>query len=367
MTEPTSLFLVTAPGLQNLLADEARAAGFVVTSMIPGGVSLKGGWAEAMRANLVLRGATRVLARVAEFPAAHMAELDKRARRLPWSDWLRPSVPVSVGTASHKSKLYHLGAIKSRVEGALTANGFRVESGAPVRVMVRIDADVVTVSIDTSGELLHKRGLKVEVNKAPMRETLASLFLRACGFDGSEPVVDPMCGSGTFVIEAAEVAMGLAPGRVRDFAFEQLAAFDKGAWREMKSSVAARDCALSFTGSDRDAGAVRMAAANAERAGVSEITRFHHRSISDAEPPEGPAGLVIVNPPYGARVGAAKPLYPLYASFGKVMKARFRGWRVGMVTSDAGLAKAADLDWAKPGPVVDHGGIKVRLWQAVIS
>ena len=128
--------------------------------------------------------------------------------------------------------------------------------------MVRIEDDYCTFSVDTSGEPLHRRGHKEAVGKAPMRETLAALFLRQCGYDGAEPVLDPMCGSGTFVIEAAEMAAGLAPGRTRRFAFEDLAGFDAEAWAEMKQAPS-RGTDIIFHGSDRDAGAVKSAVANA--------------------------------------------------------------------------------------------------------
>jgi putative N6-adenine-specific DNA methylase len=231
-----------------------------------------------------------------------------------------------------------------------------------VAVRARIDDDLCTISVDTSGAPLHRRGHKQEVNAAPMRETLAALFLRAAGYRGGEPVIDPMCGSGTFVIEAAEIAAGLAPGRSRSFAFERLAGFDAAAWAALREA-APQGTALRFHGSDRDAGAVAMSRANAARAGVAGIASFAQEPVSALEPPAGPAGLVIVNPPYGARLGDAAALRPLYAAFGETMRARFRGWRVAMVTTDPALARAAGLPFGAPGPVVPHGGLKVRLWQ----
>lgn len=358
------LFLIAPPGLAHLVGEEAREQGFKVTAIAPEGVTLEGDWPDAWRANLVLRGATRVLVRVAAFRAMHLAQLDKRARKLPWGDWLRPDVPVTVEATCRKSRIYHDKAAAQRIGTAITEM-----TGAPlgpggVAVRLRIEDDLATVSLDTSGALLHRRGLKPEVNKAPMRETLAALFLRAAGYDGSMPVVDPMCGSGTFVIEAAEIALGLAPGRARRFAFEHLASFDRDAYAALTGALpSARETTLRFHGSDRDAGAVAMSAANAERSGVGHVTGFARRAISDAAPPDGPPGLVIANPPYGGRIGKTGALTGLYAGFGEVMRTRYHGWRVAMITTDAGLAKATGLDWAKPGPIVDHGGIKVRLWQ----
>jgi putative N6-adenine-specific DNA methylase len=176
-------------------------------------------------------------------------------------------------------------------------------------------------------------------------------------------VVDPMCGSGTFVIEAAQIALGLMPGRSRRFAFEHLASFDATAWHAMRAPVTPRPSTLRFHGHDRDTGAIRMSQANAERAGVSDITSFTTQTITDLTPPDGPPGLVIVNPPYGARIGNKKPLFALYGSMGQVLAERFRGWRVGIVTTDPGLAKATGLPFEAPGPFIAHGGLKIRLYQ----
>ncbi len=358
------IFLVTAPGLEAVLADEAREAGFVVQGTIPGGVTLAGDWPDVWRANLTLRGANRVLARIGEFRAFHLAQLDKRARKFDWGAILRPDVPVRVEVSTRKSKIYHAGAATQRLERAITEElGAPITPDAPVQIKARIEDDLVTLSVDTSGESLHKRGHKEAVSKAPMRETMAALMLRACGYDGSEPVVDPMCGSGTFVIEAAEIALDLMPGRSRQFAFEKLANFDAGAWAGMRDAPAPKPTTSRFHGFDRDAGAIRMSEANAARAGVGAVTAFSTQPITDLTPPEGPRGLVIVNPPYGARIGNKKPLFALYGSMGQVLAERFRGWRVGIVTSDPGLARATALPFELLGPVIAHGGLKIRLYQ----
>ncbi|MEM7753022.1 MAG: class I SAM-dependent RNA methyltransferase [Pseudomonadota bacterium] len=356
------LFLVVAPGLEPMLAAEAGELGFDVTGTVPGGVTLSGDWPEVWRANLVLRGATRVLVRVAGFRALHLAQLDKRSRKLPWAYWLRADVPVRVEATCRKSRIYHAKAATQRVEGALVAAGVSLKPQAPVTLKLRIEDDLATFSLDTSGVSLHKRGLKAEVNKAPMRETLAALFLRAAGFDGTGSVYDPMCGSGTFVLEAAEIASGLQPGRARDFGFQKLATFDPAGFERMRKDVSPTG-PVRFFGSDRDAGAVRMSAANSERSGLGGVTAFHMAPIGEATPPEGPPGLVIVNPPYGGRIGNKGVLHGLYGAFGKTMVERFAGWRVAMVTADAGLAKSTGLKWEAPGPIVDHGGTKIRLWQ----
>ena len=357
------IFLAAAPGLEPVLCAEARAKGFKAARSVTGGVTVAGGWPEVWRANLEIRGASHVLARIDAFRALHLAQLDKRARKVAWGGVLRADVPFRVEATCKGSRIYHSGAAAERIETAI-----REELGAPfspdakVCIKARIEDDLCTISIDTSGEPLHKRGHKEAVNKAPMRESLASLFLRQCGFDGAEPVVDPMCGSGTFVIEAAEIAAGLNPGRSRRFAFEQLANYDEAAWGKLRDAGARVTPTVRFYGSDRDAGAIRMSVANAERAGVSELTEFRQHTVSDLMPPEGPPGLVIVNPPYGTRIGDKQQLQALYRAFGATLLARFSGWRVGLVTSEPTLAKATGLPWGKPSAPVPHGGLRVTLY-----
>ncbi|MDQ1900922.1 class I SAM-dependent RNA methyltransferase [Paracoccus sp. WLY502] len=362
MDDRFEIFLVATPGLEAPLAAEAAGLGWQPVVQ-PGGVTITGGWPDVWRANLWLRGATRVLARVGSFRALHLAQLDKRARKFPWATVLRPAVPVRVETTCKASRIYHAGAATQRIERAIAEElGAPIAPDAALVVKVRIEDDLVTLSLDTTGESLHKRGHKEAVAKAPLRETMAAMFLREMGFDGSQPVLDPMCGSGTFVIEAAEIALGLAPGRSRSFGFQQLASFDPAAWQAMRAADAPRPAPAQFFGSDRDAGAIRMSQANAERAGVAGVTRFDCRAIGDLQRPGGAPGIVMVNPPYGARIGNKGPLFGLHAAMGQVFRERLSGWRVGIVTSEGPLAKATGLP-LESGPVVAHGGLKVRLWQ----
>lgn len=366
MTDDTTfeIFLAAPPGLEPVLCEEVRAKAFKRPKAVPGGVVTRGGWPEVWRANLWIRGAGRVLARIASFRVVHLAHLDALARRVPWAGVLRPDVAFRVEASCARSRIYHSGAAAERI-----ATAIRETLGAPeapdarVAVMVRIESDVCTISVDTSGEPLHKRGYKEAVNAAPMRETMAALFLRQCGFDGTEPVLDPMCGSGTFVIEAAEIAARLNPGRSRRFAFEDLATFDAAAWQRMREVRSARIPPARFHGSDRDAGAVAMSRANAERAGVAGWTEFRRCAISEVVPPPGPPGLVIANPPYGTRLGEAERLRALHRAFGRVLAERFGGWRVGIVTADPRLAHATGLPFLSPGPPVPHGGLRVTLFR----
>ena len=363
------IFLVCAPSHESHVLDEAIEAGFTSARIVDGGVEFRGDWPDVWRANLVLRGVTRVLARIGSFRAMHLAQLDKRARKIDWASILHGDIPVRVEATCRKSKIYHAGAAQQRVENAIRDTiGSPITKDADIVIKTRIFDDLVTISIDTSGESLHKRGHKEAVNKAPMRETLAAVFLREMGYDGIQPVYDPMCGSGTFVIEAAEWARGLAPGRSRSFGFEKLASFDAMAWSEMKSAIPTRDVTPRFYGSDRDQGAITMAQANAKRAGVDDICAFRRAAISDATVPDpgsnkGKNGIVILNPPYGGRIGDRKMLFSLYGAMGQTLTQNFRGWRIGIITNDAGLAKATGLTFKPTAPPISHGGIKVCLYQ----
>ena len=190
---------------------------------IIGGVEFSGDWYQVWRANVYSRTATRILVRLGEFPAVHLSQLDKKARKFPWQEHLKAQHPVRVEVVSRKSKIYHARAAAERIENAIVYSvGNRISQDADICIKVRIEKNLVKISIDSTGEGLHKRGYKSSTGKAPMRETLAAAFLRMCKFDPSQPLIDPMCGSGTFVIEAAEIAVGQAPGKRRALAFKSL-------------------------------------------------------------------------------------------------------------------------------------------------
>ena len=356
--------LVCAPGLEKALAAEAAEQRFALAGTRPGGVLLNGTWKDVWRANLNLRGCGAVLARIGEFRASHLSELDKSARRFPWHKYLPRGTSVKVTASCSASRIYHSGAVKARFESALAEEaGALISEDALLEVMARIDKEHCTISLNTSGEALHKRGYKEAVGKAPLRETMAALFLRQCGYKGTEPVVDPMCGSGTFVIEAAEIAAGLAPGRSRQFAFEQLKTFDPQIWAELQAKAPSRNPEFTFFGFDRNAGAIEAARSNTNRAGIESFVSFAQQPISALKRPEGLPGLVIANPPYGGRMGDAQKLKDLYASFGRVMIERFAGWRVGIITNEEPLARATKLPFNRISETVLHGGLRVRLYQ----
>ena len=367
-TSEFEILLTTPPGLEQWLLKEVQEAGFKRAVAVRGGVTIWGGWMDVWRANLTLRGVSKVLVRIGEFRAFHLAQLDKRARKFPWGDILTKGLSIKAEvTTNRRNKIYHAGAGVERIERAIFEEfGSKIAgsmSETDIVFKARIENNNVVLSVDSSGEGLHKRGHKQAMGKAPMRETMASLFLRACGYDGVEPVLDPMCGSGTFLIEAAEISRNLMAGRARNFAFEKLATYDAEAVQSIRDAWKTRESTQHFYGSDRNVNVIGFANANAERAGVDDLCGFIPIPLTKIKRPDGPAGLVIVNPPYGARIGKKKDLFALYGSFGDLMRDQFKGWRVGLVTSDTRLAEATKLPWLPLGDPIAHGGLKVNLFR----
>ena len=363
MTSTFEIFLATQPGLELDLTAEAARHGFADPKPTTGGVVVLGGWHDVWRANIHLRCATRVLVRLTSFRAFHLAQLDKRARKLPWTDWLPLGARVKIEATTHASKIYHAKAAAQRIDTALRAALGDPRDTAELRILARIDDDLVTLSLDTSGEPLHRRGHKVAVGKAPLRESMAAAFLARMGYDGSQPILDPMCGSGTIPLEAAELAKGLRPGRSRSFHFECLPSADADEIANLRSPAKPAAQIAPIRGQDRDDGVIAMARQNAQRADVADLIDFARMAITTTERPEGPPGLILVNPPYGARIGNRKLLFALYGSFGALMQETFGGWRVGLVTSDKGLARATGLKWLPPTPPISHGSLKVQFYQ----
>ena len=364
VSDKMDILLVTVPGLEELLRAEAVENGFKKPEVTYGGVTIKGYWSDVWRANLILRGASRILVRIGSFRVTHLAKLDQLAHEFPWEETFPAGVSLRVEATCKKSKIYHKKAAAERFEKALVDRlGAVIDSEAELVLKIRILKDVCTISVDSSGEGLHKRGIKQALNRAPLRETLAALMLRQAGFRGKEPVIDPMCGSGTLVLEAAEIASRHLAGRARSFAFQQLKTFDQNAFQALKDNhnVGATD--QHFYGFDRDTGAIKSASDNAERGNVSAITTFAQQTISELKPPTEIPGLMITNPPYGARIGDEKKLAPLYQKLGHVAMERFSGWRVAILTNSDKLAAATGLPFKKDPIGFSHGGIRVHFYQ----
>jgi putative N6-adenine-specific DNA methylase len=232
--------------------------------------------------------------------------------------------------------------------------------------VVRIVHDECEISADSSGELLHRRGYRQEVGKAPLRETIAAAMILASGWKSQFALLDPMCGSGTIPIEAAMLARTIAPGLNRSFQFMDWPGFDSGKWKEIleKARGAVTNFAGEIVGADRDEGAIGAATRNAERAGVGENVRFSTRSVSESMLETGnlksEGGWILTNPPYGLRVGGARDLRNLYATLGARVRAA-NGWRLGILTSDAALVHHTELSLA-PRFSTSNGGIPVRFF-----
>ena len=356
-----NLFAACAPGLETLLTAELMELGLLRTRLIlgppaeSGGVAFEGDDAALYRANLRLRLAERVLVRHEPFPAADFAALVKGTAHVPWARYLAPGRPVAVRVETSASRLYHEKAIAERVAEGASAPLVAYTEDAPAQlVYVRLDKDICRLSIDASGAPLHRRGWRYATGKAPLRETLAAALLRASAWDKTSPLLDPFCGSGTIAIEAALWARGIPAGGKRRFAFMDWPSFDgKATAEEATTAQAPRILA-----SDRDAGVIESARANAQRAGVENAIEFSVKPVSAVEPPRGP-GWVVTNPPYGVRVSEGKDLRDLYASLGKTLKAKAPGWNVTLLTSEAVLARAAGLN-LEPGLATLNGGLRVQ-------
>ena len=365
--EEFEIFIACVPGLEHELLSEIKKNSFKQTKLMVGGVIFFGSWRDVWRANFYLRGATKVLVRFASFRATHLAQLDKISHKLNWENLLRYKKSFRVETVCRKSKIYHSDAASERISKAISNKIDATEDpNSSVIIKTRISSDICTISLDSSGEGLHKRGYKIATGKAPIRETLAALFLRRMNFDGSQVVYDPMCGSGTIVIEAAQIALGLPAGKNRTFAFMELPSFQKDEYEKL-TKIKHKKVNLKFYGSDRDKGAIQNSIQNSKKANVETICQFVTSSISEAIPPTQEPGIVLVNPPYGKRVGNRKNLFALYRSIGQTLSEKFVGWQVGIITSDPGLAKATELKFLNISNTVDNGGIKVQLYETKIN
>ena len=370
-----SCYAVTPPGIEHLTAAELAALGITAGTVEPGGVGFDATARQLYLANLELRTAGRVLVRIAEFPARAFYELERKAKRVAWGDFVAPGVPVRFRVTSRKSKLYHLDGIAERLHACMNGerspvNGTRrpgeeaeedAESGEQLFV-VRVIRDLVTISADSSGVLLNRRGYRKAGAKAPLRESLAAAVLLGAGYRVGVPLVDPFCGSGTIPIEAALIGRGIAPGLRRRFAFEQWPGFDSAVWEELRSEATTRiraSVGAPVCGSDRDAGAIVAARANAERAGVAEDVTLSEAAVSSVTPPSGP-GLLATNPPYGMRVGGERDLRNLFARFGALVRDHWPGWTIAIIAADGmperEMGVPFETRWAST-----TGGIRIRL------
>jgi putative N6-adenine-specific DNA methylase len=386
------LFAVCTPGLEPFTALELVRLGlrsnhpismsenFLTEKEPPyelGGIEFQGSLQDIYRANLCLRTASRVLIRLGAFYASAFPELRRKASRLLWENYLVPERPIALRVTCKKSRLYHETAVAERVAGAITdrlgnpppVQRYREDPGTdpPQLIVVRLVDNLCTISMDSTGALLHRRGYRLATPKAPLRETLASAMVMASGWDTRSPFLDPFCGSGTIPIEAALLARVIPAGHSRRFAFMDWPNFDSKIWDELLAR-AGKAIALDIPkiiASDRDAGAIQAAQANAERAGVGNCIEFSRKAISAIDPPPGP-GWVVTNPPYGVRLKKTNDLRNLYAQFGKVLRTKCPGWHVTMLCDRVQLIRSTGLEFDK-GIFMMNGGLRVRLLRCLVN
>ena len=369
-----SVFAIAAPGLEPLVATELQSLGLTAKEEA-GGASFSGSKIDLARANLWSRLASRIVVRLGGFRVRALGELARRAAQLPWEEYLRSGASIRFRVSARKSRLYHTGAVAERVmEGIAKSIAVTEIRGAGDEddeqepesaqlILVRIDRDVCTISIDSSGALLHRRGYRQATAKAPLRETLAAAMLAAGGWDPSRSLADPFCGSGTIAIEAAMMSRGIAPGLDRPFAFERWPGHDPRDMSALRDEARRRirpSAAAPILASDRDTGAIAAAEANAERAGVRDDIVFTRAALSSA--PLGDAGgWIVTNPPYGVRVGDRTDLRDLYSTLGRVVRAG--SFRLVILSGDQMLARQLGMP-LETVLSTSNGGLPVRMLRA---
>ena len=363
-------FAAVPRGAEEIAAAELQALDIQGASAGRGGVSFVTDQAGLYRANLWLRTASRILVNIATFPCVSPEELYAGVYGIIWHDLITPSMTLAVDCTLRDSAMTHSGFVALKTKDAIVDRvrkhcGARpsVNTSSPdVRINIHLAKNVCTVSLDSSGDALDRRGYRLERTEAPLRETLASAVIALTGWDGAMPLADPMCGSGTIPIEAGFFAGGVAPGRHRSFGFQHWLDFNPGLWNRIladaEKGVQKLPVGL-ITGYDKDSRALKLARRNADTAGFEGQIHFVHSALDEFKP-EGDKGVVIINPPYGKRLGDVETLKDLYRQIGDVMKQRCQGWRGFVLTGNVELAKYIGLK-ASRRFVLFNGPIECRL------
>ena len=366
-------FFATCPrGLENALAEELRALGADNIETTGGGVTFFGPMTLCYAANLHSRLATRILLRVSAGKYQNEEDVYQGALAVFWHKWFDVSRTIAVKVVAQDSPLKSLNFITLRIKDGV-CDRFREESGQrpsvqtlhpDIRIRAFLTRDRYTLYLDTSGESLYKRGLRKQSGAAPINENLAAGILRLSGWKPGEALYDPMCGSGTFLMEAAQMALNIAPGLGRDFAFERMLRMDARAWARMKSDAQAA-CQpvrpLPIYGSDVMGRSLRDADSNLKAAGLREAVTLSKADILEIEPP-AKSGVVVMNPPYGVRLGEEEELAALYPKLGDVLKNRFANWRACIISADANLPRLIRLSASKKTPLF-NGALECRLYE----
>lgn len=372
MTSRHSFFATCPRGLEPLLADELGTLGAEALAPTEGGVGFSGTLVLAYSANLESRIATRILWRVGQGSYQSEDDIYRVALALPWADWFNVGRSILVKVTAIRCPLKSLDFVTLRIKDAV-CDQFRARVGSrpnvdtrypDVRIHAFLTAGVIQLYLDTSGNALYQRGQRRASVEAPLRENLAAGILKLTGWQPGTPLFDPMCGSGTFLLEAAMMALDMAPGSGRSFGFEKLDNFDAELWQALRQSAQARVKPLAFQqiyGSDVDTRAVRVARQNLEQAGLLEAVRLAQCDITAVDAP-APQGVLVANPPYGVRLGEQDALAALYPEIGAALKRKFAGWNAYFLTSDLRMPKLMRLAPSRR-TVLFNGALECRLFE----
>ena len=370
---PHQTFFAPCPrGLEGMLATELEELGARDIAATAGGVGFTGAFSLCYRVNLESRIASRVLWRV--FHGRYRTEQDvyQAAYDLPWRDWFSARRTIKLKVSAQHCPLTSLDYVTLKIKDAV-CDRFRAATGArpsvdtrqpDIRIDAFLDAQHVTLYLDTSGEPLFKRGLRKASGEAPLRENLAAGILRLSGWTPEQALLDPMCGGATILMEAVLLARHIAPGLGRRFAFEKLQSFDPKVWRDLcKASRAmqAPQAAHVMYGSDRDRHALEAARANFDAAGLADAVVLTEADVLDMKPPAA-AGVIVTNPPYGVRSGDPGAIAAFYPRLGDVLKRNFAGWRAYIFTADPRLPKLIGLAASRRTPLF-NGALECRLFE----
>lgn len=364
-------FATVARGLETIAAKELENLGATQVTPDFTGVHFEGDRSLLYRVNLWARTIFRVLVPIAEFPCRDADMLYRGVQNIEWSDYLSPEQTLAVRCTGGNSKLNHTHYSALQVKNAIVDQQRRqfgkrssVDPREPnLQINAHIHGDRCILSLDSSGDSLHRRGYRPAMGVAPLKETLAAALLELAEYDPNLPFVDPMCGSGTLPLEASLKALKIAPGLFRDrFAFMNWQDFDRPLWRQLcqEALEGQRDeLPAPIWGSDRDRAAIEQATTNAVNCGVTDFIELKQMDFSQLEPP-GDRGILICNPPYGERLGNAEELGELYKQLGDTFKQRFKGWTAFILTGNKELAKRVGLRASRRFPV-ENGAIACTL------
>jgi 23S rRNA G2445 N2-methylase RlmL len=367
-----TFFVTCAPGIEPLLHGELRALRLAKLERQVGGARFEGTIEDAWRVNLWSRVGVRVLLRLTRFDAATGDALHAGASAVDWSRFVRPDGTIRVDAQSSESALDHTHFVEQRVKDAV-ADSFRAQHGVrpsvdlddpELSIHVHLSRDRCTLSADTSGDSLHKRGWRRFQGRAPLAETLAAAVVLQSGWDRRAPLLDPFCGSGTILVEAALLAGGVAPGSFRErFGFERWPAHDAPRWRALVQETRAQarfPAKMLLLGSDADAAAIEGARENVASAGLEGRIGLESAGVEAFEPKRGWNAWIVTNPPYGERVGREQDLVPLYRRFGSILRERCAGYRVAILSGNPALAKALALEPERRTPL-KNGALDCEL------